>query len=315
MYWQSIGKARAEQSWLWPDLVSMSPCASRTPRISPFLTPEHWLEPSLRRGPPNGARVAWAPLRGRGRLWMGVAGWDDHLMSANATLQTSAPGCEDLLEAVNLEKQEMGTESYGQTSFLLSRNKWQDCSPPNQGIAGIITISSLRSRQRKYQSFLSSGLWAEVLGLEWLGWCKLVGHEHDREALLPLTVSAGNGSYWCIKSQPADPDLIILGHLKISSGQPLVATLGRCLLCTQLCSPSTRLGRLCSPVARYLHLLAMASKIHFWFLVTGDSESGRQVAPLWLFLAGCQMWKTLMRARCLPSKTKLGCLVVTSPPH
>ena len=55
---------------------------------------------------------------------MGVAGWDDHLMSANATLQTSAPGCEDLLEAVNLEKQEMGTESYGQTSFLLSRNKW-----------------------------------------------------------------------------------------------------------------------------------------------------------------------------------------------
>ena len=89
---------------------------------------------------------------------MGVAGWDDHLMSGNATLQTSAPGCEDLFEAVNLEKQEMGTESYGQTSFLLSRNKWQDCSPPNQGIAGIITISSLRSRQRKYQSFLSSGL-------------------------------------------------------------------------------------------------------------------------------------------------------------
>ena len=39
MYCQSIGKARAEQSWLWPDLVSMSPGASRTPRISPFLTP------------------------------------------------------------------------------------------------------------------------------------------------------------------------------------------------------------------------------------------------------------------------------------
>ena len=192
--------------------------------------------------------------------------------------------------------------------------------------SGKIALLQIKALQESSQSLLfeaakesirvSSALaWTEVLGLEWLGWCKLVGHEHDRRALLPLTVSAGNGSYWCIKSQPADPDLIILGHLKISSGRPLVATLGRCLLCTQLRSPSTRLGRLCSPVARYLHLLAEASKIHFWFLVGGDPKSGRQVAPLWLFLAGCQMWKTLMRARCLPSKTKLGCLVVTSPPH
>ena len=209
---------------------------------------------------------------------MGVAGWDDHLMSANATLQTSAPGCEDLLEAVNLEKQEMGTESYGQTSFLLSRNKWQDCSPPNQGIAGIITISSLWSRQRKYQSFLSSGLWAEVLGLEWLGWCKLVGHEHDREALLPLTVSAGNGSYWCIKSQPADPDLIILGHLKISSGRPLVATLGRCLLCTQLRSPSTRLSGLCSLVewlVIFIFLPRVRKYISDFLLVEIPNQGGR----------------------------------------
>ena len=153
--------------------------------------------------------------------------------------------------------------------------------PETSGKIALLQIKASQSilfEAAKESIRVSSALaWAGVLGLEWLGWCKLVGHEHDREPLLPLTVSAGNGSYWCIKSQPADPDLIILGHLKISSGRPLVATLGRCLLCTQLRSPSTRLGRLCSPVARYLHVLAETSKIHFWFLVGGDlpNQGGR----------------------------------------
>ena len=192
--------------------------------------------------------------------------------------------------------------------------------PETSGKIALLQIKASQSilfEAAKESIRVSSALaWTEVLGLEWLGWCKLVGHEHDREPLLPLTVSAGNGSYWCIKSQPADPDLIILGHLKISSGRPLVATLGRCLLCTQLRSPKHSSWRTLLTSGS----LSSSSCRSFenTFLIScscGDPESGRQVAPLWFFFAGCQMWKTLMRARCLPSKTKLGCLVVTSPPH
>ena len=155
--------------------------------------------------------------------------------------------------------------------------------------SGKIALLQIKALQESSQSILfeaakesirvSSALaWTEVLGLEWLGWCKLVGHEHDREPLLPLTVSAGNGSYWCIKSQPADPDLIILGHLKISSGRPLVATLGRCLLCTQLRSPSTRLGRLCSLVewlVIFIFLPRLRKYISDFLLVEIPNQGGR----------------------------------------
>ena len=69
-----------------------------------------------------------------------------------------------------------------------------------------------------------------------VGWCKLVGHEHDQEPLWPSVNCLCRKwyNYWCIKSRRADPDLIILGHLKIySRASPVVATLARCSLCTQ----------------------------------------------------------------------------------
>ena len=73
MFCQSIiGKARAEQSWLWPDLVSMSPGASRTPRISPFLTPEQWLEPLFKKGATQWGQGGMSPIKRKGQALNGA---------------------------------------------------------------------------------------------------------------------------------------------------------------------------------------------------------------------------------------------------
>ena len=73
MFCQSIiGKARAEQSWLWPDLVSMSPGASRTPRISPFLTSERWLEPLFKKGATQWGQGGMSPIKRKGQALNGA---------------------------------------------------------------------------------------------------------------------------------------------------------------------------------------------------------------------------------------------------
>ena len=96
---------------------------------------------------------------------------------------------------------------------------------------------------------ISSALvWAAVLGAEggfdvnWLG-----TNTTETRFGLPLTVSAGNGSYWCIKSRQADPDLIILGHLKIYSPTPgsntcPMSPLHATKTCPRVCPPL-----LCTP--------------------------------------------------------------------
>ena len=87
-------------------------------------------------------------------------------------------------------------------------------------------------------------MWAAVLGAEggfdvnWLG-----TNTTETRFGLPLTVSAGNGSYWCIKSRQADPDLIILGHLKIYSPTPgsntcPMSSLHATKTCPRVCPPS-----------------------------------------------------------------------------
>ena len=72
MFCQSIiGKARAEQSWLWPDLVSMSPGASRTPRISPFLTPVVAGAP-FKKGATQWGQGGMSPIKRKGQALNGA---------------------------------------------------------------------------------------------------------------------------------------------------------------------------------------------------------------------------------------------------
>ena len=100
------------------------------------------------------------------------------------------------------------------------------------------------NNQRRHMLISSALVWAAVLGAEggfdvnWLG-----TNTTETRFGLPLTVSAGNGSYWCIKSRQADPDLIILGHLKIYSPTPgsntcPMSSLHATKTCPRVCPPS-----------------------------------------------------------------------------
>ena len=183
---------------------------------------------------------------------------------------------------------------------------------------------------------ISSALvWAAVLGAEggfdvnWLG-----TNTTETRFGLPLTVSAGNGSYWCIKSRQADPDLIILGHLKIYSPTPgsntcPMSSLHATKTCPRVCPPS-----FAHPPLLSIRSICICCFIYYLYFFTINStyprlhcssllspwphlyknlsdflfeERGlkRQVAPLWLFLA-CQIWKTLIRVLVPAIKDKAG---------
>ena len=108
-----------------------------------------------------------------------------------------------------------------------------------------------------------------------VGWCKLVGHEHDQEPLWPSVNCLCRKwyNYWCIKSRLADPDLIILGHLEIYSPEPqssVVATLARCSLCTQprlaqesFCTPSLDFSLSNFVCCRQLNLTRSSPRVYF----------------------------------------------------
>ena len=130
-------------------------------------------------------------------------------------------------------------------------------------------------------------------------WCKLVGHEHDREPLWPSVNCLCRKwyNYWCIKSRLADPDLIILGHLEIYSPEPqssVVATLAQCSLCTQ-----PRLAQ-----ESLLHTLSWFLFIQSWF-VAGNSSPW--VCPSLYFLPKQKPFRFLVWGRwllydfCLPN--------------
>ena len=216
----------------------------------------------------------------------------------------------------------------GCTVKLQSVSEWfHTTSTAMVDLASQSTVFNIVLESSLYDIYWFPQLWCEEqFWGRLVGWCKLVGHEHDQEPLWPSVNCLCRKwyNYWCIKSRLADPDLIILGHLEIYSPEPqssVVATLARCSLCTQ-----PRLAQ-----ESLLHTLSWFLFIQSCF-VAGNSTWPDPVQEFtfspsknlsdFSFEAGgsfmtfaCQIWKTLIRARWLPSKTKLGCLVVTCPPH
>lgn len=211
-------------------------------------------------------------------------------------------------KVVNWEKQEMGTESYGQTSFLLSRYRlhckitisvWMISYHVHSNGRSGISIHRIQHCSRKSHICWFPQLWCEEqFWGRLVGWCKLVGHEHDQEPLWPSVNCLCRKwyNYWCIKSRLADPDLIILGHLEIYSPEPqssVVATLARCSLCTQ---PRLAQESLLHTLSWFLFIqfcllqATQLDQIQSKSLLSPQAKTFqisrlRQVAPLWLLLA------------------------------
>ena len=189
----------------------------------------------------------------------------------------------------------------GCTLKLQSVSEWfHTTSTAMVTLASQSTVFNIVLESSLYDIYWFPQLWCEEqFWGRLVGWCKLVGHEHDQEPLWPSVNCLCRKwyNYWCIKSRLADPDLIILGHLEIYSPEPqssVVATLARCSLCTQ-----PRLAQ-----ESLLHTLSWFLFIQSWF-VAGNSSPW--VCPSLYFLPKQKPFRFLVWGRwllydfCLPN--------------